>query len=248
MRALVVMVAAVCALASDALADENVELSRAHYASATAYFDQGDYERALVEFKEAAKFAPRPEFDFNIARCYELMGDAVRAVTHYRAYLDKRPKASDRADVEDALKRLGHRIGNLDVVGITPGTRLTLDGAPLVLGGDHVVPVTIGSHAVAAERRGMPTTTRVVTVRAGETVTVNVDPNVVTSAPVAPPPTAPERRRGRWKLWLGVGVGVAAVAALAVGLGVGLSASSGENLWSKASASCTAPCMIVDLR
>jgi hypothetical protein len=241
---LVVVVMVVSAVGGGARADENVALSRAHYASATAYFDQGDYEHALIEFEEAAKFAPRPEFDFNIARCYELMGDAVKAVTHYRAYLEKRPNASDRADVEDALSRLGHRIGRLEIV-TPPDTRLTLDGAPVTLGADRIVPVTIGAHAVAATRPGLPTVTKVVQALAGETITVTLDPGAqpLAAAPVAPPP---ERRSKRWKVWLGVGIGAAALAAVGIGLGVGL--SSGENVWSKASASCTAPCSVIDLR
>jgi tetratricopeptide (TPR) repeat protein len=89
---------------------EDVERSRAHYKAAISYFDAGQYEKALGEFESAAQFSPRPEFEFNIARCYEMMGKAELAIQRFEHYLQLRPESSDRPEVEARMGRLKQQL------------------------------------------------------------------------------------------------------------------------------------------
>src|SRR5260221_12894383 len=96
----------VAALVGTAVAGEDLDRARTLYREGADAFSLGDYRRALAAFVEAERLAVRPELEFNIGRCYEVLGDAANAVRHYRRYLDARPDTTDRSDVETAIKRL----------------------------------------------------------------------------------------------------------------------------------------------
>lgn len=226
--------------------EENLEEAKAHFKAASAYFTQGDYEKALEEFKASARYSSRPGLLFNIGRCYERIGDAAHAVDYYRRYLAALPDAEDRGEVEASLALLERRVGRLEIRSTVPGARLTLDGAPLDGGADRLT-LTVGMHVVTAAREGYLTRSVSVQVRPGEVAAAVVDP-VLPLAGASEPARARPGRSSRWKLWLGLGLGAAAVVAAAVTVGVVVSSSGGRNFWSQASSSCQAPCQLADFR
>ncbi len=78
----------------------------------------GDFAAALADFERAQAWAPSPALQFNIAVCHHsLMLSAsdrdqreahrVAAIAAYHAYLDGAPDATDRADVERIIAKLG---------------------------------------------------------------------------------------------------------------------------------------------
>jgi tetratricopeptide (TPR) repeat protein len=225
-------------------AAEDTELARRHFETGRAYFDRGDYGKALSEFKAAKEISGRPELDFNIASSYERMGDAAHAVRYYQAYLTARPNADDAAETNEALERLRRRVGTLRIVSRVPGAHLTVDGEPVETLGAPVS-LTEGPHVVNAALEGYRSATATAQVTAGTEATVTVDPQPVT-APLLPPVEKPATRR-RWPLWLGIGLGAAALVGVAVAVGV-TQAPSGTDQWAAAKRSCTGSCEVVDLR
>ena len=91
--------------ASPALADDRTE-ARTHYQAGVKFYAGGDYRSAIREFSAAQQLAPADLNNYNLALCYDKLGDAEPAVQYYRAYLDKQPNTDKRAEIEASVQRL----------------------------------------------------------------------------------------------------------------------------------------------
>ncbi len=80
--------------------------ARAHYQTGSKLYADGEYQRAIAEFAAADKLAPSPMLEFNIALCYDNLGDRAEALRRYRIYLKAMPSASNRGTVEGKIRRL----------------------------------------------------------------------------------------------------------------------------------------------
>jgi tetratricopeptide (TPR) repeat protein len=67
-----------------------------------ALHDLGDYEQAIVAYKQAYLIAPSPGLLFNMAQAYRLEGDCAEAADFYRRYLqtDPDPQARRIAEIQ----------------------------------------------------------------------------------------------------------------------------------------------------
>jgi hypothetical protein len=86
--------------ADDAL---DTEVARRHFVKAKSYLAAHDYQAALKELLIARAVKPLPDFDFNIARCYELLERYPEAIDEYIKYVERMP---DRPDAEEARDRV----------------------------------------------------------------------------------------------------------------------------------------------
>lgn len=102
----IAVVIAPLALPTSAYAQDNRAEARAHYESGKQLFSSGDYKGAIAEFAAADSLAPAAMLEFNIALCYDRLGDAAEALRRYRVYLRELPSASNRASVEGKIRRL----------------------------------------------------------------------------------------------------------------------------------------------
>src|SRR5262245_10346892 len=100
-----VVAAALPARPAAAQADPRAQ-ARDHYLAGKRLYDAGAYQQAIGEFTAADQLSPSGVNDFNIALCYDKLGDAPNALTHYQAYLTRVPDASNRATVEASVARL----------------------------------------------------------------------------------------------------------------------------------------------
>lgn len=80
--------------------------ARGHYQSGVKSYNSGDYKAAIREFSQAQALAPADLNNYNLALCYDKLGDAEPAIQYYRAYLDKAPSTDKRAEIEASVKRL----------------------------------------------------------------------------------------------------------------------------------------------
>lgn len=80
--------------------------AKAHYTNGKTLFEQGEYEKAIAEFKSADRLAPSGVNDFNIGLAYEALGQNGEAVRYYRSYLQRVPDASNKVTVEASIERL----------------------------------------------------------------------------------------------------------------------------------------------
>jgi hypothetical protein len=155
---------------------------------------QGKYAEACPLLEESQRLDPGVGTQFNLARCYELVGrlasawrlyDEVARATHATGQSAREAIAVER------LKALEPRVAHV-VVRAPEEVTITLDGAPLE---ERDAKVDPGTHEVGAAAPGKrPFTTRVAVSAEAERVVVDVPALADDAAalPPEPPPRAPE--------------------------------------------------------
>jgi tetratricopeptide (TPR) repeat protein len=84
----------------------SVDAARSHHEAGVAAYGEGRFEQAVSEFLAAERLAPRAALSFNIARAYDQLGDAGRALQYYRDYLRREPGAKNAAETTVRVKEL----------------------------------------------------------------------------------------------------------------------------------------------
>lgn len=111
-------------LPNTAFAQSADAAARAHFASARAYFERGEYEPSLREFQEAYRLSGRIDLLYNISLAYERSGAfelaAEQLETYARARPDLDPEA--RAALAQRVAELRQRASSADASESVPAT------------------------------------------------------------------------------------------------------------------------------
>ena len=75
---------------------EDIAAARQHYKRAMVHYDLGRYDQAISEFQQAYEIKDDPNLLFNIAQAHRLAKHYGEALTLYRSYLRRSPKAPNR--------------------------------------------------------------------------------------------------------------------------------------------------------
>ena len=91
-----------------AAADENADVRAAkeRFQMGQQHYAAGDYQRALAEFESARLIKAVPEFDYNIAVCYERLGQTEAAIAAFRTFIDETIDPKAIADAKQHLDLL----------------------------------------------------------------------------------------------------------------------------------------------
>lgn len=84
----------------------DIEVARSHYQRGKELYRAGDYPAAIEAFSAADREVSSPVNEYNIALCYDRLGDSEEALRRYRSYLEAMPNAGNRGEVEAAIARL----------------------------------------------------------------------------------------------------------------------------------------------
>lgn len=104
---------AVCLAASTAQADDPAA-ARQHYNEGTKAFDLGLYDKAVSEYMMAYQAVNDPALLYNLAQAHRLGGHVREALRFYRVYLQRRPNAENRPEVEQKIIELKQAADRLD--------------------------------------------------------------------------------------------------------------------------------------
>src|SRR5262245_14690757 len=105
--ALIVVASALLVLAwgpRPAVAD--VSQARVLYEKGRAYFQIGEYQKALEAFKAAHVEKADPAFLYNIAECHRQLGDSANALAFYQRFLRLAPDSPLRAEAQARIAEL----------------------------------------------------------------------------------------------------------------------------------------------
>lgn len=80
--------------------------AKTHYQAGVKYYNSGDFRSAIREFSSAQQLAPADLNLYNLALCYDKLGDPEPALQNYRAFLDKQPNSDKRGEIEASIARL----------------------------------------------------------------------------------------------------------------------------------------------
>jgi tetratricopeptide (TPR) repeat protein len=89
---------------------EAMQQAKVHFEAGRSAYQAADYQGAIREFKAAQTLRPSPVLDFNIGLAYEALGKLRAAEKYYRRYLEGRPDAQNRPEVEAKLQSIDQRI------------------------------------------------------------------------------------------------------------------------------------------
>jgi tetratricopeptide (TPR) repeat protein len=127
--------------------DEDPNYTRAveAYRLGTELYNDAKFEEALVAFQEAATLYASPDFQFNIAKCYERLGKYEDAIRSYELYLRTAEDSGDTAVIEASITDLKRRIEERDAAAekdpepepeptgpTNPGRKLVITGGALL--------------------------------------------------------------------------------------------------------------------
>jgi hypothetical protein len=128
-----------------AQAQSRDEQAKAHFQSGTLYFDRGEYEHAVREFRAAHELSGRHPLLYNLYLAHERLGEYAEAAATLERYLDETGEHAQRETLESRLASLKRR-AEQQAAGDEPDA--PLDGAPEA--------DVEGQPAEAAPSRAMP--------------------------------------------------------------------------------------------
>jgi tetratricopeptide (TPR) repeat protein len=168
-------------LCSPLLRAQDSELAETHFKAASSYYNQGKYEKALEEFKEAYRLMPLPEVTYNMAQCYERLGQLDQAITSYEKYIEEKPDAKDLQAVKEKIASLRERLEKtgLLVAVSEDGAKVFVDDQDIGTSPiDGLIKVPPGSHELRIEKEGFQKFTMKFSVAAGlsQSTTVTLTP------------------------------------------------------------------------
>ncbi|MSP60594.1 MAG: PEGA domain-containing protein [Myxococcales bacterium] len=166
------------------------KLAKAHFSTGQGYFDAGRYGPAVNQFLEAYKLSHRIDLLYNIALCYEKLDDPGRLTTYLKHYLEARPTAPERVEIEAKLYRLASRVATLVIRTTAAGAEIHLDGEVIGLAPIDPQVIAAGKHRVEARFVDQAPLAEEVDLRGGEVREVALDPR----PPAPPPPAKPAAR------------------------------------------------------
>ena len=94
------------ARAEDGAGTDLVVSARTHYAAGVAAYSAGRFREAVDEFIAADRLAARPALSYNIARAYDRLGDAAKALQYYREYLRREAEPANAAEIKNRVREL----------------------------------------------------------------------------------------------------------------------------------------------
>lgn len=192
-------------------------------------YDAGSYAEAAQAFESAQALEPEPSNLFNLARCYEHLGDVARAIRTFEQYLASNltPERRERGQAELTRLRAIAQGGaspqaEVDLVVVTepPGAEVLIDGRPQTQRTPAVVPVQPGTRMVEVRLEGYQHARQEVDVEAGQAarveMTMEADPDAVMGGGGEEPA---EARRRVLTLGGGLGLGFSALFASSARMG-----------------------------
>lgn len=90
--------------------DDQLARAMDAFARGSENYNKADYQAALSDFLEAATLYASPDFQYNIALCYEKLDKPEEAIAAFETYLKTKKDIPDRANVEDRIRRLREMI------------------------------------------------------------------------------------------------------------------------------------------
>jgi tetratricopeptide (TPR) repeat protein len=142
--------ASLAATPAPALSPAQTKLSKSFFLRGQAYFRQGKYQAAWLEFSSAYELSRLPDLAFNLAQCEVRMNRPKDAIAHYREFLSAKPDDGESASIRQEVARLERELnGGVDPALATAAPRpRRIPIASVVLGGSAVLLTIFGGIAV----------------------------------------------------------------------------------------------------
>jgi len=88
--------------------------AQAHFKQGRAFYDAGQHDAAIAEYRAGYEQTHWPGFLFNIGLAYEAEGNKREALAHYKRYLELDPKGEASDEAAEYVARLSQAIAEED--------------------------------------------------------------------------------------------------------------------------------------
>lgn len=96
--------------AAAAPSKEDMAAAKLHFQEGVKAFQANNYEAAAAAFQKAYDLSKRPDLLYNLAKVAETQGKPDLAIKHLEQYLNERPDAPDRPQVQRDIERLKRQL------------------------------------------------------------------------------------------------------------------------------------------
>jgi tetratricopeptide (TPR) repeat protein len=195
------------------------EAARVAYTRGQAAFTAGQYDVARTAFEEAFAAVPNPIVLLSVAESHAKLGHVREAAATLHRYLELRPDAPDRGDIEAKLKGLENTPAFVSVTSVPTGAELTIDDAPMPQHAPAQLELTPGRHTLKYALPGYESSSELLTVDPGARYDLEIQmhpaappPEVTAPAPVAATAPLPAAEPiSPAALWITGGIGAAGI-------------------------------------
>ncbi len=214
-------------------ADEASERFR----SGVAFYKDGDFTAAQVEFRRAHELSPNYRVLYNLGQTSRELKDYAGALSAFEQYLregGKEVPAARRKDVQAWVDQLKNKVGTISVTTNVEGAEILLDDVRLGVSPLAApVVVNVGRHKFSATHGGFRAAQRALDVAGMQAASVALELAPIEEAAAAPTradaptstePAAPAERRRGLAPWVTLSITAAAGVATGVLGGLALSA------------------------
>jgi tetratricopeptide (TPR) repeat protein len=160
------------------------ERARTAYARGQSAFAAGDYISAKDAFQQAFEAVPNPIVLLSVAESASKLGKLDEAIAAFDRYLQLRPDAPDRVDVEQKRAALAVTPAALSVISEPPGAEIVLDGQPTGRQTPAELQLSAGQHLLELSLVGYDKPSETLDVAPG----ARIERRVVLQKPAPPPP------------------------------------------------------------
>ncbi len=174
-------------------ATDQTAAAKAHFKKGTELYKQARYREAIEEFEAAYKAKPHGVLHYNVAQCYEKLGDIPAALRSYHEYLREVPNADDKEVILRAMSNLEARLAatgmqQVLVYSDPPEAEVWLDGQSRGRTPFSAV-LPHGTHTVSLVKTGYKTVTRDIVLAPDRSVELNITlQKGMSTVPLPPPP------------------------------------------------------------
>lgn len=170
------------------------------FKAGVAFYKDGDFPAAMVEFKRAYDLLPNYNVLYNLGQTARELKDYAAALSAFERYLaegGKKIDAKRSKEITLAVEELRRKVGKLKITTNVEGAEISVDDASLGPAPlkDAVV-VNAGRRKVGATASGYTPLSRQVDVASMAETAVSLELAKVEQVPIGPPPDRPKEPAG----------------------------------------------------
>jgi hypothetical protein len=158
---------------------DRMQDAEAHFRRGVELYKDGDSGGALVEFKRAYDLSPNYRVLYNLGQTYfqlQRYADALKTLQAFLSEAGAQIPPDRRASVENDVRQLQNRVGQVDVKVNVDGAQILVDDEPVGTSPlAQPAVVSVGHRKITATKAGMAAQDRFVDVAAGDRASVAFD-------------------------------------------------------------------------
>jgi hypothetical protein len=156
--------------------EKPVDEAAQHFSAGQELYGQGRYVEAIKEFTTAQQLSPHAFSLFNIARCYENLGEVREALHHYEQALSETGDPAGQVDIKQRISRLRSLPVKIFITSQPSGATITVDGHPQPEATVTPLMITLipGEHVLLARKEAYALIARPIVVEVGREQTVEI--------------------------------------------------------------------------